>query len=146
MSKLWRRRRRRPKGWTRTATAASDRQIVVKHPGPLGARLARTDHLSGGFAVEASVLARLLGVRLLTLEGVVFVSPAEIQDAVSRTSTPALTEALPVNGDGGDKPLSRELSEATSDVREDGPAGQQLEAAARLLAECSTELRRLGRP
>jgi hypothetical protein len=89
------------------------------------AQLTPAETGSDGLAVETHILARLLGVKLLTLEGVVLVSPAQ----VSRNGAPEPPAQLPV---------------VTSDSsRNQLSAGTGLGEAARLLDECTEELRAL---
>jgi hypothetical protein len=79
MGRSWRRHAVPPSGWKRTALEAASRQLVQNAASPPA--LVRPDSSPGADAVilEASVLARLLGVRLLTLEGTIVLSPAQIQ-------------------------------------------------------------------
>lgn len=117
-------RARRRSGWRRTATVAADR-LVVPDPVRPTAQLTPAETGSDGLAVETHILARLLGVKLLTLEGVVLVSPAQ----VSRNGAPEPPAQLPV---------------VTSDSsRNQLSAGTGLGEAARLLDECTEELRAL---
>jgi hypothetical protein len=83
---------------------------------------------SDGFAVETYVLARLLGIKLLTLEGLVLVSPA----AVRRTEETPIAEPV------GSPPAVRRPPETNGS----GP-GSGLAGAARLLDQCGDELRAL---
>ncbi len=92
----------------------------------LGAQPARADDLSTGFVVETSVLARLLGIKLLTLEGVVFVSPASVVEP--------LTEAQVLSA----------AHHRNSEAPDGDCVGARLGDAGKLLDECSAELRLLG--
>ena len=61
--------------------AAASRRI--DRPVPMGRQTVVPDsskRLSDGLLIETTVLARLLGVRLLTLEGTVAVTPAQLRD------------------------------------------------------------------
>jgi hypothetical protein len=99
--------------------------LVVPDPVRPTAQLTPAETGSGGLAVETHVLARLLGVKLLTLEGVVLISPAQ----VSRNGVDEPPARLPVASiDGG---------------RNRQSAGTGLGDAARLLDECTEELRAL---
>ena len=121
------RRAKRQSGWRRTATVAADR-LVVPDPVRPTAQLVPAETGSDGFAVETHVLARLLGIKLLTLEGVVLVSPAQVsRDDVDRAGYPQQSPPNPTNGvaDGRTSP------------------GTGLGDAARLLDECTEELRAL---
>ncbi len=58
--------------------------------------------LSDGLLIETTVLARLLGVRLLTLEGTVVVTPAQLRDLsqaqpviTDPTASPRTYDAMP---------------------------------------------------
>lgn len=56
----------------------------------------RRRRLSDGALVEASILARVLGIRLLTLDATVVVVPADVPPAVSprARSSPAVGRGL----------------------------------------------------
>jgi hypothetical protein len=146
MRRSWLRRSGRPRDWTRTARAAADRHIATDQPAQLRAQLGRTDNLSGGFALETSVLARLLGIKLLTLEGVVFVLPAEIREPRGRPAGRSHAATTVDARTTRDLP-SRTVPNANQFTREapaEGRTGSRLDQAARLLDECSAELRSLG--
>jgi hypothetical protein len=96
------------------------------------AQLAPTETGSDGLAVETYVLARLLGLKLLTLEGLVLVSPAEVRHREARSSAPR--EPASVDAE------ARSTRSAIPDGH--GP-GSGLAGAARLLEECTEELRTL---
>ncbi len=49
---------------------------------------ATTDTLAGGAVVRASLVARLLGVRLLTVEGTVVLTPSPYPHAIALPPTP----------------------------------------------------------
>jgi len=104
MSKLWRRlkmrrrytaesRRRHsnsPNGWSATVTAADGHNLVT--PKGIGQQIVpEGGHQIGeGAIIEASVLARVLGMKLLTLEGTVLLSPARLHDptaSIDRANT-----------------------------------------------------------
>ena len=125
MHRSWLRRRRHRSGWRRTATVAAD-PLVVPDPVRPTAQLVPTETSSDGLAVETHVLARLLGVKLLTLEGVVLISPAQ----VSR-------DGVPENG-VSHTPSPPRLSEGTARA-----AGPGLGEVSKLLDECTRELRAL---
>jgi hypothetical protein len=90
---------------------------------------------SDGLAVETYVLARLLGIKLLTLEGLVLVSPAAVRrsDGPPTSRPRRATERLP----------TRDGSRRTPSTKGSGP-GSGLVGAARLLDQCAEELRALG--
>jgi hypothetical protein len=89
---------------------------------------------SDGLAVETYVLARLLGIKLLTLEGLVLVTPAAVRrpDGSPTTSPPR----------GPEQPRERDRSRRAIVANGSGP-GSGLAGAARLLDECTEELRAL---
>lgn len=137
---------------------AADRLVV---PGPTSgsARLTPSDTASDGFVVETHVLARLLGVKLLTLEGVVLVSPAQVRRPPDAQTNGRPTESERVRSASSPharRPLTSKTSGTTratttsasrSAVRAtdgDGRPGSDLGRAARLLDECAGELRSLG--
>jgi hypothetical protein len=137
MRRSWLRRARRQSGWRRTATVAADR-LVVPAPERPTAHLVPAETGSDGFAVETHVLARLLGVKLLTLEGVVLVSPAQVsQDGIHEPVAPPIP--LRAIGDGHPRTLPKRAPAR----RTDAAGGSSLGEAARLLDECTEELRAL---
>jgi hypothetical protein len=102
--------------------------------------------LSDGVIVETSVLARLLGVKLLTLEGVVVLSPAHLRDAAwgrdsiesaPRRPSSAETEAL------GASPRLARIDAQRQSSETGSPVGGRLDDAEQILAQCSTALRKL---
>jgi hypothetical protein len=106
------------------------------------AHLAPADSAAGGFAIETSVLARLLGMKLLTLEGVVLVSPAQVRQLQGANGTPdrSATGATPAKTvvPAATTPVTGRRSATT-----DHP-GNRLAQAAHVLEESSKELRQLG--
>jgi len=98
-----------------------------------------TDDLSQGFVVETAILARLLGIKLLTLEGVVYVSPpvlARLKTAAA-TSSGATTLRVRSNGHSASGTSGPSVP-ITADV--DGHVGARLLAAAALLDENGRQL------
>ncbi len=92
--------------------------------------------LSDGLVIEACVLARLLGIKLLTLEGTVLVSPAQLRElsvppSESTRIAPPLDSAPP-SPDG-----------SPHATRSDDGVGTRLERAAGLLRASSDTLRGL---
>ena len=69
MSRWWRRRSGRDRGWTSTVDGWSSTAIVRR------AELPAASSPSEGPLIRASILARLLGIRLLTLEADIAISP-----------------------------------------------------------------------
>ena len=102
--------------------------------------------LSDGVVVQGSVLARLLGVKLLTLDATLLVSPAQLAEPENKHTTgPAVAsrqhpehDALP-SGAGS----TRESAPARSP---NGLVGSRLGLAARLLEESNGDLRKLDGP
>jgi hypothetical protein len=107
----------------------------VPRPRSATAQLAPADTASGGLAVEAHVLARLLGIKLLTLEGLVLVSPAAVQ-----------SEPGPVDSSPPRPRQARSGSERRAITANGHDAGARLAGAARLIHECDDELRSLDVP
>ena len=99
--------------------------------------------LSDGVLIETSVLARLLGVKLLTLEGTVVVTPAQLRDlsqvqsvVTERTASPRTYDAL--------TPPRRTQTHASTAARSDEKVGSRLEEAMLLLNESVDDLAGLG--
>jgi hypothetical protein len=111
----------------------------VPRPRSATAQLAPADTKSDGLAVEAHVLARLLGIKLLTLEGLVLVSPAAVQSA---PPSPSSVGARPPGRESQSRsgPARRALAANGHDPE------ARLAGAARLLHECDDELRSLEVP
>ena len=135
MRKSLLRRARRQSGWRRTATVAADR-LVVREPVQTTAHLAPAETASDGLAVETHILARLLGVKLLTLEGVVLVSPAAVTPEDSARASGSTTRTV------SNVPAQQISSRRHADANGLTP-GSGLAGAARLLDECAEELRAL---
>jgi len=113
MDKSSKRRRVHPNGWKRTAesseisvgrSTASAGRWTASAPGSrvsatsepaLIARPSRDRSLSDGVVIEASVVARLLGLRLLRLRAHVTVLPADVEPLRAVPSEP-----VPPFGDG----------------------------------------------
>jgi len=102
---------------------------VVPHPG---------SRLSDGVVIETSVLARLFGIRLLTLEGTVLVTPAQVQPA--ETFVPEVSrDPLSADQESSRSPRSSRVASAPTDVPP-GRVGHRLGEAARLLQQSSDEM------
>ncbi len=97
-----------------------------------------SSQLSDGVIIETSVLARLLGIKLLTIEGTVLVSPAQVREGYQAPATPAIEtrRELPAAGLNGG-------AAARSGAVSGEAVGARLGMAARLLAESSQNLRRI---
>jgi hypothetical protein len=100
--------------------------------------LASSRQLSDGLVIETSVLARLLGIKLLTLEGTVLVSPTRVQGL-------GLSRDVSTTGPQSDglEAFRRTRDAASPSTQRDAPIGASLELSARLLDECADELRGL---
>jgi hypothetical protein len=85
----------------------------------------RRRRLSEGILVEASVLARLLGIRLLKLDATVVLMPADVAARSAAPHAPPALEALPPTRV---YPAGRGLAEAIRHINE----GEELLAEARL--------------
>ena len=138
MSRFGGRRRRRRHAWKTTAGRAAQQTLATTTADPPVAVPDGNKDLSGGVLIETSVLARLLGVKLLTLEGTVIVSPADIrpldihpqpryESAVGSTPRDALQPASP-----NSHPNAR------------GKLGNRLEATQELIEANTKSLRALG--
>lgn len=98
-----------------------------------------SSRLSDGVIIETSVLARLMGIKLLTLEGTVLVSPAQLQERYHAHATP---DAVPVAVTRHQAPAERlNGGSAARSGAPDEAVGARLAAAARLLDESSRDLR-----
>jgi hypothetical protein len=89
-------------------------------------RPARTSTLAGGAVVRTSLVARLLGVRLLTVEGTVLLSPVSFSDspvdsaptAGAGTTTPPVDARSVPNAIGARLgPSARLIDESIKDLR-----------------------------
>jgi hypothetical protein len=85
----------------------------------------RRRRLSEGILVEASVLARLLGIRLLKLDATVVLMPADVAARYAAPHAPPALDALPPTRL---YPAGRGLAEAIRHLNE----GEELLAEARL--------------
>jgi hypothetical protein len=94
--------------------------------------------LSDGVLIETSVLARLLGVKLLTLEGTVVVTPAQLRDlgqvqsVTEPTASPRTYDALATP--------RRTQTHASTAARSKEKVGSRLEEAMLLLDESADDL------
>jgi hypothetical protein len=145
----WRRRPRRG-GWRRTATAADSHPIAVRAVPHRVVESVGDSRLSEGAVVEASVLARVLGIKLLTLEGTVVLTPAEVRDVEPvAESRPARRPTV-----GNDVAASRlravEIPAGAGTAAGSAAAGRgigaRLATAERLLADCSKTIGALTPP
>jgi hypothetical protein len=107
------------------------------------ARLAPAETSSDGLAIETHVLARLLGLKLLTLEGRVLVSPAAVHAGRTEPAPPrqSVRDRSPRRGRNGAGRGDGAVP-ALPNPRPAADPGVRLAAAARLVNECSRELRR----
>ncbi len=120
------------------SSAPAGRGTETTLPLRLGA-VPRQRHPSEGILIKASVLARLLGLRLLTLDATITLAPAKLPagaagDGALPAVAPRSFEAVPLHFDG----LDRGLAEAVRNMDE----------GARLLAQArgSRPLSVLGQP
>lgn len=139
MSRSSRRLRKRHSGWRRTAAEAASRRIEGPTPAPPRTVVASgSSRLSDGLVIETSVLARLLGIRLLTLEGTVLVSPAQLREG-SVLATPAAVPVAVARREESVRRLDR--GSASRSAASGEAVGTRLGSAARLLRESSRDLR-----
>jgi hypothetical protein len=89
----------------------------------------RRRDLSEGTLIEASVAARLLGIRLLTLDATVVLMPADLQAARSAADEPAAYASARRQGvpRTRSRPTGPRLAEAVRSIQE----GAELRAVAR---------------
>ncbi len=118
----------RRSGWSRTAAAAAS--LVIRAPA-LSSRGSvipdSSKRLSEGVVVQTSLLARVLGMKLLTVEGTVLVSPARLQGPDN------YVEETPSGG--AKSPAERGLAASPN-----GLVGTRLGLTARLLDENAGDL------
>ena len=95
--------------------------------------------LSDGVLIETSVLARLLGVRLLTLEGTVVVTPAQLRDLSQVQSVATEPTASRRTYDALATPR-RTQTHASTAARSNEKVGLRLEEAMLLLNESADDL------
>lgn len=139
MSRSSRRLRKRHSGWRRTAAEAASRRIEGPTPAPPRTVVASgSSRLSDGLVIETSVLARLLGVKLLTLEGTVLVSPAQLLREGSALATPAAVPVAVARREESVRRLDR--GSASRSAASGEAVGTRLGSAARLLRESSRDL------
>ena len=81
----WRAKRRSASRRTANAAPWQPGSSVARPAGTLAPDAA--SHLSDGVVVETRLIARLLGVRILRVDGVVHLAPARLEGAASSTST-----------------------------------------------------------
>ena len=118
----WRARRRHSNGRDPDATRAA----IGAPPGVLNAVPARQRRLSDGVLLEASVLGRVLGVRILTLRATVVLAPASVTAASAARDEPS----------GIDAPRSRPAqARRRAGGRELAEAVRRIDEGAELLAE-----------
>jgi hypothetical protein len=97
--------------------------------------------LADGVLVEASVLARLLGLKLLTLEGTVLLSPAQVHNGQRHVFEPPKAVRSVRDADAA---IEREQAGSTATAHAAREGGRSsLAAAELLLEECSETLRQL---
>ncbi len=129
-------------GWKTTSNAATSRRIDRQEPTRRRPQTVVRDSskpLSGGLLIETSVLARLLGFKLLTLEGTVVVTPAQLRE---------LSQRYPVGTDSTAYARTSDASGAarltqghtTTDHQSRQRVGTRLAEAVRLLHETAGDL------
>lgn len=129
-------------GWRSTVTAAAGRELTV--PTAHGQRVVTPDgskNLSDGVLIETTVLARVLRLKLLTLEGTVLVSPAEVRRAGDGSARPGASVRLPpvAVGDRAGPPTVQ----VSGQVSGDEAIGTRLSAAAARLDDARRMLQDL---
>jgi hypothetical protein len=139
MHRSWLRRSAPRSGWRHTARAAASRRVVEAPLGPPA--LVEPDpaqSLSDGLIIESSLLARLLGVKLLTLEGTIVLSPAHVRLGVPplRAGSQSAHDGLPL----------RPAEIGRAPVAVSARIGSGLADAVRLLDESAAELDATTKP
>jgi hypothetical protein len=100
--------------------------------------------LSDGLVIETAVVARLLGVKLLTLEGTVLASPAQLKAFEARAPSVSPAAASPAaSSQVMTPPSQRRATTALSAPSAREPYGTQLMLAEGLLRESADELQLL---
>lgn len=99
--------------------------------------------LSDGLVIETAVVARLLGVKLLTLEGTVLASPAQLKEFEARAPSVSPAGARPAASSQVTPPAQRRAPTALSAPSPSEPHGMQLLRAEGLLRESADELQLL---
>lgn len=125
MHRLSKRSRRRRSGSTRPAVnAASLPDEGATGSTAIWTRPSGTDTLAGGAVVRTSLVARLLGVRLLTVEGTVLLSPAsfgappaDIARTTARTTAQMDARTVPKGIGARLGPSARLIDESIDDLR-----------------------------
>lgn len=97
--------------------------------------------LSDGLVIETAVVARLLGVKLLTLEGTVLASPAHLKEVGAKDGADSSGATLPAPRYAALQRSRSSAPSASSAPRPKGPCGAQLVLAADLLRESADQLR-----
>lgn len=95
--------------------------------------------LSDGLLIETSVLARLFGFKLLTLEGTVVVTPAQLRE-LSHGRPVGIDPTSVARADGAAGSLSGTRSLTTTAVESGERVGIRLAEAVRLLDESAGDL------
>ena len=103
-SRFW--HRRPPSEWSRTARTGHWRRGSTTGGTAPPLRPDAASELSDGVVVQTQLLGRVLGVRLLRIDGTVLVSPARVVSGASGRRV------------GGDRPTGVELAEAARLLRE----------------------------
>jgi len=103
-SRFW--HRRPPSEWSRTARTGHWRRGSTTGGTAPPLRPDAASELSDGVVVQTQLLGRVLGVRLLRIDGTVLVSPARVVSGASGRRV------------GGDQPTGVELAEAARLLRE----------------------------
>jgi hypothetical protein len=133
MARLWRRHGVPRSGWRRTAQEAASRRLLNSAAGPTADLAPDPSEPGDAVIIETAVLARLLGVKLLTLEGTVVLSPASAHMSASRQ--PALDGRT---AGRGAVPLARTPEARAASAA--GSLGGGLADARRLLADSAATL------
>lgn len=142
MRRSLRRRGTHRSGWKSTSKAATSRTIERHIPTARHTVVPDSSkRLSDGLLIETSVLARLFGIKLLTLEGAVVVTPAQLSEPAEGHPVVTDTAALPRAYDVVTGP--RRTQGLPTGARSGQRIGSQLADAVRLLDESAGDLEAL---
>ncbi len=123
-----RRRRRRDDAITRRTLTPSQTAVLTAVPD--GGR-----RLSEGVIVEATVLGRVFGIRLLALDATVVISPAELAEPPRRPAGPPSACAVPPPVPAGrHRAIGSGLADAARDIDESSATLTAARSGARSLS------------
>ena len=144
MGRSWRRHAVRHSGWTRTAREAASPALVQSTTSPVLVTPEPSGNDADAIVIEANVLARLLGVKLLTLEGSVLLSRAQVQALVDeRPASNGYAKKMHTANVATERSAVSHPHETVNHPNEFGPG---LAEAARLIAANASTIDAIHRP